>query len=86
MTLNAEQNRILEDIINSPELREIGRKAVEDELIQYRDCRISLMYRGNGLVIRESDGVSSSIIRMGMETALMIALKAIKKHLEEVKQ
>lgn len=67
----------INDIINSPELREVGRMAVEDELVEWRDERRSMLNRGNGLVIREADGSESSIIRFGMEMALKIALQAI---------
>lgn len=62
------------------ELLEVGRKAVEETLIDFRDSRIS-QPRGNGLVIREKDGTESSLIRLGPEDALRIALKAIHKHL-----
>lgn len=64
---------------------EIGRMAVEDALIELRDSRIALLGRGNGLVVREKDGRDSHIIRMGMEHALTIALKAIVKHEKQVK-
>jgi hypothetical protein len=56
---------------------EIGRRAVEEELIRWRDSRLSEPTRGNGLVVREKDGRPSSIIRFGTETALRIALRAI---------
>lgn len=61
----------------TPEECEIGRKAVEDELVRRRDSRISMLNRGNGLVIAEKDRTPSSLIRMGMEEALVIALEAI---------
>ena len=77
---------ILEKIIDSPELLEIGRKAIEDSLIGFRDDRISEFNRGNGFVIREHDGKSSHVIRFGPETGLRIALKAIGKHLKSKKQ
>lgn len=56
---------------------EVGRKAVEDLLVEFRERRISLLGRGNGLVIRESDGTESPVIRLGMEQALRIAVKAM---------
>lgn len=59
------------------ELLEIGRKAIEDTLVDWRDNRLSEFNRGNGLVIREEDGRDSSIIRFGPETALRIGLKAM---------
>lgn len=71
----------LKEITESPELLEVGRKAVEDVLVDFRDNRIS-MIRGNGLVIREKDGQDSHIIRIGPEDALRIGLKAIMEHLE----
>ena len=40
---------------NNEELLEIGRKAIESALIDFRDGRLSQI-RGNGLVIREQDG------------------------------
>ena len=63
----------------SNELLEIGRKAIEDELVEWRDNRLSMFTRGNGLVIREKDGTESSMIRFGPETALRIGLKAMGK-------
>ena len=63
----------------SDELLEIGRKAIEDVLIKWRNRRLCEFTRSNGLVIREKDGGDSSIIRFGPETALRIGLKAILK-------
>ena len=81
--------QILEDISNNDNLLEIGRKAIEDELVWLRDERISILrgnnLRGNGLIIREKDGKESSTIRLGSEDALRIGLKAIAKHIEEEK-
>jgi hypothetical protein len=68
-------------IAEDQELLEIGRKAIEDALIEFRDDRLSTPMRGNGLVIREKDGKDSSIIRMGPEMALSIGLKAIHQKL-----
>lgn len=67
----------LKEIYENEELLEVGRKAIEDVLLQYRDYRISEFNRANGLVVREKDGSSSNIIRFGPETALKIGLKAI---------
>ncbi len=69
------------EIAGSAHLLEIGRKAVEDVLVDFRDNRISVI-RGNGLVIREPDGTPSSVIRLGLEDALRIALIAIAKSQE----
>lgn len=57
---------------------EIGRRAVEDALIEMRDSRIFLL-RGNGLVVYEKNGEPSHIIRLGTEMALKIAIDAINK-------
>lgn len=56
---------------------EIARKAIEDVLIDLRDSRISVLFRNNGLVVNESDGRASPIIRMGPETAVRIGIAAI---------
>lgn len=71
----------LQEIIDNDELLEVGRKAIEDTLVEWRDDRLSTPFRGNGLVIRESDGKDSHIIRFGPEIALRIGLKAIAEHL-----
>lgn len=55
---------------------ELARFTVESELIELRDARI-LTLRNNGLCIKEKDGTPSSIIRMGFETAMLIAIEAI---------
>ncbi len=73
----------LKSIAENEELLEIGRKAIEKTLIEWRDNRLSEFMRNNGLVCREKDGTASSIIRFGPETALSIGLKAIAKHLEQ---
>jgi len=72
----------LTEIIENDELLEIGRKAIEDVLVDLRDSRIVVL-RNNGLVIKERDGKESDIIRMGPEHALRIGLKAIAKHLDK---
>ena len=72
----------LEKIAEDNDLLEVGRKAIEDVLVEWRDDRLSTI-RGNGLVIRELNGDSSDIIRMGPEDALRIGLKAIAKHIEK---
>ena len=73
-------------VIESEELLEVGRKAIEDVLIDFRDSRISHPNRGNGLVCCEKDGEPSSVIRLGPESGLKIALKAIVEHLKEKKK
>ncbi len=70
----------------SAELLEIGRKAIEDVLIEWRDDRLSMLGRANGLVIKEKDGGDSSIIRFGPEMALKIGLKAMAQSFKKVKK
>ena len=77
-----EQAMLLRLIANDNIALEVGRKAVEDELIDWRDRRLSQMTRGNGCVVREVDGTPSHIIRFGPETAIRIGLLAIADHLE----
>ena len=72
---------IFEEML-SDELLEVGRKAVEDLLVEWRDNRLSEFLRGNGLVIREKDGKDSSIIRFGPETALRVGIRAMKQALK----
>jgi hypothetical protein len=71
----------LRKIVCDEALMEIGRKAIEDALIEWRDARLSELARGNGLVIREANGEPSNIIRFGPELAVSIALGAIADHL-----
>lgn len=61
---------------------EVGRRAIEDTLIDFRDERISIMGRGNGFVVREADGTDSSIIRIGTPEGLMLALRAMADALD----
>ena len=67
---------LLLKVADSPDLLEVGRKAIENCLVEYRNARISEI-RSNGLVIREPDGTPSSIIRFGPEHALRIGILAI---------
>lgn len=55
---------------------EIGRQAVENAVIELRDCGVSMMC-GNGISCREKDGTPSSMIRMRTDNAIMTALKAM---------
>lgn len=77
-------HEILKSIAEDESLLEVGRKAVEDVLIDWRDSRLSELGRRNGLVIREKDGGESAVIRFGPETALRIGLLAIAEHLKEL--
>jgi hypothetical protein len=70
------------EIANDETLLEIGRKAIEDALIEMRDSRISQPHRANGLVCREKNGTTSDVIRFGPETALRVGLQAIANYLE----
>lgn len=61
----------------------VGRRAVEDTLVELRDSGISLLGRRNGVVIYSKEGEPSNIIRLGTNDALHIALNAIADHLEK---
>lgn len=76
------QAELLRQLAGNDALLEVGRKAIEDTLIEWRDARLSELMRGNGLVIREVNGEASSIIRFGPELAVRIALGAIADHLD----
>ncbi len=67
---------------NKQLLYEVARLAVEDVLVDFRDSRISFPGRNNGLVIKEKDRSPSDVIRMPIETAISIALKALADHLD----
>jgi hypothetical protein len=54
---------------------EAARKAVEDELIEWRDAR-RFIIGGNGFVVREKDGTESSIMRLSTAMGLRIGIKA----------
>ncbi len=84
LTMNDTANSLLK-IVDDPVLLEIGRKAIEDELIWFRDERLSEFSRNNGLVCREANGKPSDVIRFGPEVAVKIALKAIAAHLDKTK-
>ena len=71
----------LHKLADNKVLLEVGRRAIEDVLVEWRDSRLSEPLRRNGLVIAERDGSRSSIIRFGPETALRIGLRAIADHL-----
>lgn len=73
----------LKQLADDDPMIEIGRKAIETTLIEFRDMRLSTMGRGNGLVVREKDGKDSHIIRFGPEMGLGIALRAIAEHFDD---
>ena len=68
----------LEQALLSDDVLEVGRKAVEDTLIDFRDSRISV-FCGNGFVVKEKDGSPSDIIRLPIAAGINIALKAMLK-------
>lgn len=72
-------------IARDAELLEIGRQAIEHELVEWRDSGISTL-RNNGFVIKSKDGKLSNIIRFGPEVGIKIALEAIAKHLESLEK
>lgn len=75
---NPESGRVIDvDSITDREWWEIGRRAVEDLLVEMRDDRISVMGRNNGLVICERDGSPSDVIRLPIEAALKVGVRAI---------
>lgn len=73
----------LRNVASDPALLEVGRAAIERLLVELRDGRISMVGRGNGLVIREKTGKESHAIRLGPEDGLRIGLEAIADHIEK---
>jgi hypothetical protein len=67
----------LEALLTDESSLEVARSAIENTLIDFRDRRISIMGRGNGLVVREKDGTESSLMRLTVASALKIGLKAM---------
>lgn len=65
------------DTITDQEWYEVGRIAVEDVLIEFRDARIGILGRHNGLVVYEKDGTPSDIIRLTIEDSLKIGMRHI---------
>jgi len=68
-------------LTHNPELMEVARRAIENELIERRDQSI-MVQRNNGLVIKHSNGEHSTIIRMSSEEAIQVGLRAIARYLE----
>ncbi len=62
---------------------EVGRLAVEDELIYWRDDGLSSLGRNNGYTIKSRDGAPSSIVRFGPEVGWQIAANEIARRLSE---
>jgi hypothetical protein len=59
----------------------VARKAIEDELVEWRDAG-RFVLRNNGFTIKFEDGTPNSIIRFGPEHGVRIALLALADHLE----
>jgi hypothetical protein len=82
--MSAELVASLRELADDEELLwTVARRAIEAELIEFRDSRLSMLNRNNGFVIKETDGTPSEIIRFGPEIGVRIALRAIADHLEE---
>lgn len=60
----------------------VARRAIEDELVEWRDSCMFVASRSNGLVIKSRSGEPSDIIRFGPEVGVRIALRALADHLE----
>lgn len=48
---------------------------IENALVEFRDERISMLNRANGLVIRERNGEPSSVIRIGTRDACAVIVR-----------
>lgn len=75
--LAAELRRLAED----PEVLKALHLHVEDELIEWRDSG-RFMMTANGLVVRDRDGSSSDVIRIGTRMAITMILRAAADRLE----
>ncbi|MBF6213741.1 hypothetical protein IU487_22245 [Nocardia puris] len=78
---NAAKADMLRGIAADRELLRIAHCKIQDALIEFRDRRISLPGRGNGLVVREANGEESSMIRMSVQDAVRLAINAIADEL-----
>ena len=72
----------LRRLAQDPEALTAAHRALENQLISMRDSRIFLGPHANGLVVKEADGRSSSVIRIGTRAAVEMALKALAEHIE----
>ena len=68
-------------LVEDDALIEVMRKAVEDELVEWRD-EMRFMACGNGFSIRSREGEPSAIIRFRTDIGLRLALRALARHLE----
>lgn len=87
--LTEDQRALVRAIAEDSDLLTLAHLAVEDELIDLRDRRMTIGMHRNGLVVRERDGKESSIIRLGTREGIRMALLALAEaspeHLREVK-
>lgn len=60
----------------TPTVLETARRAVEDELIDWRD-EGRFVLRNNGCVVKWPDGTPSDIIRFGPEIAVLVGIRAV---------
>lgn len=65
------------DWMLTPQMLEIGRQAIENELAIRRENRSFDSTVKSGSVIRERDNRQSKVIRFGSNVALEIGIKAI---------
>lgn len=73
--------------IDLTEAQQSGFMAVEDELIELRDARISIHGYANGVVVNEKDGTLSGVVRMrtrwATDKAIEIAAPLIEAAVRE---
>jgi len=79
MSIDPEELRAL---AAEPIAIEHARAAIEDRLIEWRDSRLFII-GGNGLVVREADGKSSSVIRISTRDAITMTLQVLADFLEK---
>jgi hypothetical protein len=77
MNVNGDLQRVIAQILDEPALLEIARKAVEDELIDFRDLGMWVGIHNNGFACKDADGTPSAVIRFGTIFGLQTALRAI---------
>lgn len=58
--------------------------ALEDQLIEMRDSRLSMLGPANGLVVREKDGAPSDVIRIPTARAIRAAIPVLLDGIEHV--
>jgi hypothetical protein len=70
----------LHSIAEDADLSDVACSEIMVQLERWRDSRLSMLTK-TGLVVQESDGAESSIVRMTIRQAVHIALHAIADHL-----